>query len=144
LYNDEEEIEDLHSMWKIEDILCATYERKTIGYGSSEEEGSPFQIQISVEPTTPYATKTSEEEKEIKQQVISGGIIFTRRGSRSRSASSTSSIQVSTLHRGGSSINFTMARQYPMENKTLEKYEGFGKIQEHVDKCMVQWILLPP
>jgi hypothetical protein len=34
--------EDLHTMEKNEDILCATYERKTIGHGSDAEEGSPF------------------------------------------------------------------------------------------------------
>jgi hypothetical protein len=44
LENDEEEVEDLHAMGKIEDILHATYERKTRGHGSSVEEGSPFQI----------------------------------------------------------------------------------------------------
>jgi hypothetical protein len=44
LDNDEEEIEDLHAMGKIEDILCTTYERKTRGHGSNAEEGSPFQI----------------------------------------------------------------------------------------------------
>jgi hypothetical protein len=26
----------------------------------------------------------------------------------------------------------------------LEKYDGFGKPKEHVDRYMVQWILLPP
>jgi hypothetical protein len=31
LVNDEEELEDLWAMEKIEEILCATYERKTRG-----------------------------------------------------------------------------------------------------------------
>ena len=44
LDNDEEEVEDLHATGNIEDILCATYERKIIGHGSNIEEGSPFQI----------------------------------------------------------------------------------------------------
>jgi hypothetical protein len=44
LDNDEEEVEDLHATGKIEDILHATYERKTRGHGSNAEEGSPFQI----------------------------------------------------------------------------------------------------
>jgi hypothetical protein len=63
LDSDEEEVEDLHTTGHIEDILHATYERKTRGHGSDVEEGSPFQIQISVEPTTPCVTKTTEEEK---------------------------------------------------------------------------------
>jgi hypothetical protein len=63
LDNDEEEVEDLCATGKIEEILHTTYERKTRGHGSDVEEGSPFHIRISVEPTTPCATKTSEEEK---------------------------------------------------------------------------------
>jgi hypothetical protein len=60
LENDEEEVEDLCTAWNIEEILCAPYERKTKGQGSSAEEGSPFQILISVEPTTPSVTKKSK------------------------------------------------------------------------------------
>jgi hypothetical protein len=41
---DEEEVEDLDSTGHIEDILRATYERKTRGHGFDAEEGSPFQI----------------------------------------------------------------------------------------------------
>jgi hypothetical protein len=44
LDNDDEEVEDLCAMGKIEDILCTTYERKTRGHGSDAKEGSPFQI----------------------------------------------------------------------------------------------------
>jgi hypothetical protein len=58
-------------------------------------------------------TNTIEEEKEVNQQVISGRIIFSGHGFSSRSESLTSSSQVSTLHRGGSSTNFTMAGQDP-------------------------------
>jgi hypothetical protein len=80
LENDEEEVEDLCATRQIEDILCATYDRKTRGHGSSVEEGSPFHIQISVEPRTPCVTKKSEEEKIVNQQEISGRRIFTARG----------------------------------------------------------------
>jgi len=45
---DEEEVEDLCTMVYIEDIFPTTYERKNKGLGSDEEEGSSFQIQISV------------------------------------------------------------------------------------------------
>ena len=30
------------------------------------------------------------------------------------------------------------------ENKILVKHDGFGKPKEHVDRCMVQWRLVPP
>jgi hypothetical protein len=30
------------------------------------------------------------------------------------------------------------------EHKYEEKYEGFGQPQEHVEKCIVQWRLVPP
>jgi hypothetical protein len=61
LDNDEEEVKDLYAMGHIEEILHTTYERKTRGQGSDVEEGSQFQIIISVEPTTPCVTKTFEE-----------------------------------------------------------------------------------
>jgi CHASE2 domain-containing sensor protein len=81
LDNDEEEVEDLHTTRNIGDILHTTYERKTRGYGSNTEEGSPFHIRITMEPTTPYVTNTSEEEKSVNQQVISDRIIFIGHGS---------------------------------------------------------------
>jgi hypothetical protein len=44
LDSDEEYVEDLLAMRHIEEILHATYEKKTIGRRSGEEEGSPFHI----------------------------------------------------------------------------------------------------
>jgi hypothetical protein len=111
LDNDEEYVQDLRAMGNIEDILRATYERKTKGHGSNAEEGSPFQIWISVEPTTPCATKTSKEVETFNQQVISGRRILIGHGSSGNSnkiISSTSRNQVSRLHRGGSTTKFTM------------------------------------
>jgi hypothetical protein len=29
------------------------------------------------------------------------------------------------------------------EHKYEEKYEGFGKSKEHVERCMVQWRVVP-
>jgi hypothetical protein len=71
LDNDEEEVEDLHAMWHIEEILHATYESKIRGQGSNAKEGSPFHIRISVEPTTPCVTKTFEEEEPFRKPTIS-------------------------------------------------------------------------
>jgi hypothetical protein len=114
LESDEEEVEDLRATGKIEDILRTTYKMKTRGHRSDAKEGSPFHIRLSMEPTTPCGTKTYEEEKPINQQEISGRRIFTKCGSSgnsSRSVSSTSSSQVSTLCRIGSTTNFIMAGQ---------------------------------
>jgi hypothetical protein len=80
-----------------------------------------------VEPTTPCASKTYEEEKYVKQQVISDRKIFVGRGSSensSRSVSSISSSQVSTPHGGGSTKNFTMERVDPTIR--LPKFQGEG------------------
>jgi hypothetical protein len=114
LDNDEEEVEDLRVIEKIEEILRDTYERKTRVQGSGEKEGSPFHILISVEPTTPCVTKTSKEEKLVNQQVIRGRRTFTGHGSSgksSRRVSSKSSSQLSTPCGGGSKTNFTMEGQ---------------------------------
>jgi len=67
LDNDEEEVEDISAMGNIEDIFHSTFENKTIGHRFWIEEGSPFQILISVEPTTPCVTKTNDEEKLVNQ-----------------------------------------------------------------------------
>jgi hypothetical protein len=42
LDNDEEEVEDIRVTGKIEEILCAIYERKNKGHESDAEEGSPL------------------------------------------------------------------------------------------------------
>ena len=44
LESEEEEVEDLHTMGNVEDILHATYERKNIGHGSGVAERYPFYI----------------------------------------------------------------------------------------------------
>jgi hypothetical protein len=30
------------------------------------------------------------------------------------------------------------------ENKFLEKYVGIGQPREHIDRCIIQWRLVPP
>jgi hypothetical protein len=91
LKSDEEEVEDLHATWKIEEILCATYDMKTIGQGSGAEEGSPFQIIISVEPTTPCATKTSENKDPFRKPTIICRRNLVGQGTSGNSSGSTSS-----------------------------------------------------
>jgi hypothetical protein len=95
-----------------------------------------------VEPTTPCATKTSEEEKSVNQQVISGRRIFTGRGSSgnsSKSVSSTSSIQVSTPCRGGSTTNFTMAGQDPTIRLPEFRGDGLDDPEKHLFICEKIW-----
>jgi hypothetical protein len=72
LESDEEEVEDLRAVEKIEEILHATYERKTGGPGSGTEGRTPIQITVSVEPTTPCATNTPERTPTFRQPNFSG------------------------------------------------------------------------
>jgi hypothetical protein len=58
LASDEEEVEDLQAVEQIEEILCATYERKTIGLRVGIEGINPIHIDVSVEPINPCATNT--------------------------------------------------------------------------------------
>jgi hypothetical protein len=66
LASDEEELEDLWAMEKIEEILCATYERKIRGRRVGTEGRTPIHITVSVEPTTPCATNTQEKHQRLE------------------------------------------------------------------------------
>jgi hypothetical protein len=119
--------------------LRATYERKNRGLGSNVEEGSPFQIRISVEPTTPCTTNITEKEKAVNQQVISGRRFFSGRGSSRKSVSSTSSSQVYTPRGGGSSTNFTMAGQYPTIKLPEFRGDGSDDLEKKLFICEKLW-----
>jgi hypothetical protein len=58
LASDEEEVEDLQALEKIEEILHTTYERKTRGPRMGREGNNPIHINVSVEPINPCATNT--------------------------------------------------------------------------------------
>jgi hypothetical protein len=58
---------------KIEEILCATYERKTRGPKEKTKGRTPIWINISVEPTTPCETNTPKRTPMFRQ------LNFTRR-----------------------------------------------------------------
>jgi hypothetical protein len=60
LESDEEEVEDLWDVEQIEEILCATYERKMRGPREGTEGRTPIHVNVSVEPITPCATSTPE------------------------------------------------------------------------------------
>jgi hypothetical protein len=76
LVSDEEEVEYLWVVEKIEEILRATYERKTRGPRIGEEGSHPIHINVSVEPINPCATNTpkitprleNQSSEEVRQQ----------------------------------------------------------------------------
>jgi hypothetical protein len=95
-----------------------------------------------VEPTTPYATKTFEEEEAFKQQMISGRICLVRCGSSGnsrRSISSESSIQVSTVRKGGSTTKFTMDGKDPTIQLPKFRGEGSDDPEKHLFICEKIW-----
>jgi hypothetical protein len=55
---DEEEVEDLWDLEKIEEILCTTYERKTRVPREGIEGINTIHINVSVEPINPCETNT--------------------------------------------------------------------------------------
>jgi hypothetical protein len=72
LASDEEEVEDLQAVEKIEEIMCATYERKIGGPRERTKGRTPIQINVSVEPTTLCATNTLERTPVFKKPDFSG------------------------------------------------------------------------
>jgi hypothetical protein len=72
LASDEEEVEDLRDMKKIEKILYETYKRKKRGPGSGTKGRTPVQITVSVEPTTPCVTNRPEITPTFRQPNFSG------------------------------------------------------------------------
>jgi hypothetical protein len=96
-----------------------------------------------VEPTTPFATKTSKEEEPFRQKVISGRRILVGRGSigsSSKNKSSSSSIQVSTLPIADSAVNFTMEGVYPTIRLPDFQGEGSEDPEMHMFICEKIWV----
>jgi hypothetical protein len=58
LVSDEEDVEDIWAMEKIEEILRTTYERKTRGPRMGREGNNPIHINVSVEPINPCVNNT--------------------------------------------------------------------------------------
>jgi hypothetical protein len=67
LESDEEEVEDLQAMEKIEEILHATYERKTRVLREGIEGNTPIHINVSVKPMNPCATNTPRRTPPFRQ-----------------------------------------------------------------------------
>jgi hypothetical protein len=116
LASDEEEVEVLQAMEKIEEIMRAKYERKTRGQRTGGEDSHPFHINVSVEPINPCATNTPKRTSPFRQLNF-GGSPIARSTSTIREttggASSGSTSQVSTPREGGSNSVFRMAGHDP-------------------------------
>jgi hypothetical protein len=67
LASDEEEVEDLWAMEQIEEILHATYERKTRGPREGIEGKNPIHINVSVEPINPCVANTPKRTPPFRQ-----------------------------------------------------------------------------
>jgi hypothetical protein len=116
LANDEEEVEDLWDVEKIEEILYTTYERKTRGPRTGGEDNHPFNINVNVDPINPCVTNTPKRTPPFRQPKFRGsltaGSTMTQR-EITRGSSSSNLSQVSTPCGGGSSSVFGMARHDP-------------------------------
>jgi hypothetical protein len=116
LESDEEEVEDLRAVEKIEEIMHATYERKTRGPRTGGEDSHPFHINVNVEPINPCATNTPKRTPPFRKPKF-GGIPIARStstaGATTGGASSGSTSQLSTPCDGGSNSVFRMVGHNP-------------------------------
>jgi hypothetical protein len=111
-------------MEKIEEILCATYERKTRGPRMGREYNNPIHINVSVEPINPCATNTPKRTPPFRQSKFEGSQTIgstSTQGETIGGAISCNTSQVSTLRRGSSST-FKMAGHDPTIK--LPKFKG--------------------
>jgi hypothetical protein len=119
-------------MEKIEEILCVTYERKTIGPRAEIGGKTPIHISVSVEPINPCATNTPERTPPFRQPNFNGrnavGSTYTQ-GETTGGASLGSISQGSTPHRGSSST-LRMAGHDP----TIRLPEFKGEVSEDPKK----------
>jgi hypothetical protein len=133
LANDEEEVEDLWAMEKIEEILSAAYERKTRGPRIGGEDNHPFNINVSVEPINPCATNTPKRTPLFRQPKFEGsptiGSTSTQRETTG-GASSGNLSQLSTPCGGANSSLFGMVGHDP----TIILLEFLGEVAEDREK----------
>jgi hypothetical protein len=133
LASDEEEVEDLCVVENIEEILCATYERKTGGPKAGTKGITPIHVSVIVEPINPCATNTPIRTPPFRQSNFSGRKIERSTSSHSAAtggASLGSSIQGSTPHGGSSPMQFAMAGHDP----TMRLPEFMGEALEDSEK----------
>jgi hypothetical protein len=112
LASDEEEVEDLRVVEKIEEILHAAYERKTRGLRIGGEDSHSFNINVSVEPINLCVTNTPKRTPPFRQPKFEVGSTSTQRATTGGSNLGNLS-QVSTPRGGGSSLVFGMVGHDP-------------------------------
>jgi hypothetical protein len=141
LVRDEEEVEDLWAMEKIEEILCAKYERKTRGPRAGREGINPIHINVSVEPINPCVTNTPKRIPSFRQPKFrsrqTAGSTSTQ-GTTTGGASSGNTSQVSTL-RGGSSSSFRMVGHNPTIRLPEFRGEAVEDPKKHLFICAKIW-----
>jgi hypothetical protein len=141
LASDEEEVEDLRAVEKIEEILHATYERKTRGPRMGREGNNPIHINVSVEPINPCATNTPKRTPPFRQPKFGRSQTVgstSTQGETTGGASSGSTSQVSTP-RGGSSSTFRMAGHDPTIRLPEFKGEASEDPEKHLFICEKIW-----
>ena len=130
--SDEEEVEDLRDVEKIEEILGTTYERKMRGPRAGIKGINPIHINVSVEPINPCANNTPRKIPPFRQLNLGRrkriGSTYTQ-GTTTGGANSGSTSQVSTPC-GGSSSTFRMAGHDP----TIRLLEFRGEATKHPQK----------
>jgi hypothetical protein len=103
-------------MDKIEEILRATYERKTRGPRIGKVDNHPFHINFSVETINPCATNTPKRTPSFRQLKFGGSPTArstSTQGETTRGVSSGNLSQGSTPCGGGSSLVFRMVGHDP-------------------------------
>jgi hypothetical protein len=141
LASDEEEVEDLRVVEKIEEILCTTYERKTRGPRAGTKGINHIHISVGVEPINPCANNTPERTPQFRKPNFSGrnavGSTYTH-GETNRGASSRRISQGSTPHVGSSS-SFRMAGHDPTIRLPEFKGEASEDPEKHLFICENIW-----
>jgi hypothetical protein len=133
LASDEEEVEDLRDVEHIEEILRATYERKTRGPRARGEGNHPIHINVNVEPINPCATNTPKRTPPFRQPKFDGSPTIgstSTQGAIIGGSSLGSNNRVSTPHGGGSSLVFIMVGHDP----TIRLPEFWGEAAEDPEK----------
>jgi hypothetical protein len=142
LESDEEEVEDLQAVEKIEEILCAMYERKTRGPRIGGEDNHPFHINVSVEPINPCTTNTPKRTPSFRQPKFRGiptsGSTSTQEETTGGSSSGNLS-QVSTPRGRGSSSVFGMTGHDPTIRLPEFRGEAVEDSEKHLFICAKIW-----
>jgi hypothetical protein len=138
LANDEEEVEDLWAVEKIEEILRASYERKTKGPRIGGEDNHSFNIDVSVEPINPCATNTPKRTPPFRQPKFEGSSTAGSTSTQSETTGGSSSgnlSQLYTLREGGTSSTFGMEGHDPTIILPEFRGEAIEDLEKHFFIC---------